>query len=129
MTPVVVDASAFAAIAFQEPGYDRVVPRLDGKAVYAPHLLAFELANVAWKKARRYPAKASVIVQALAIAFDDTSNLIWHPVHPAEAALLARAAGVTAYDASYLWLAGFLGADLVTLDDRLAAAARRIADE
>jgi predicted nucleic acid-binding protein len=36
---------------------------------------------------------------------------------------------VTAYDASYLWLAGFLGADLVTLDDRLAAAARRIADE
>jgi predicted nucleic acid-binding protein len=33
----------------------------------------------------------------------------------------ARLTGLTAYDASYLWLAGWLEADLVTLDRRLAA--------
>ncbi|HZT90151.1 MAG TPA: type II toxin-antitoxin system VapC family toxin [Stellaceae bacterium] len=35
---------------------------------------------------------------------------------------LAEAAGLTAYDASYLWLARALGAELVTLDRKLAAA-------
>jgi len=34
--------------------------------------------------------------------------------------LLALRTGLTPYDASYLWLAGYLGADLVTLDERLA---------
>jgi len=36
--------------------------------------------------------------------------------------LVAFASGTTAYDASYLWLAGSLGADLVTLDAGLARA-------
>ena len=36
--------------------------------------------------------------------------------------MLANATGLTAYDASCLWLAASLGADLVTLDRRLAAA-------
>ncbi len=35
---------------------------------------------------------------------------------------LAEAAGLTAYDASRLWLARSLGAELVTLDRKLAAA-------
>jgi predicted nucleic acid-binding protein len=35
---------------------------------------------------------------------------------------LAEATGLTAYDASYLWLARALGAELVTLDRKLAAA-------
>ncbi len=43
-------------------------------------------------------------------------------VDHADAVLIARATGLTAYDASYLWLAGHLGAELVTLDARLAAA-------
>jgi predicted nucleic acid-binding protein len=36
---------------------------------------------------------------------------------------LAEATGLKAYDASYLWLARELAAELVTLDRRLAAAA------
>jgi len=36
---------------------------------------------------------------------------------------LAESLGLTAYDASYLWLARRLGAELVTLDRRLARAA------
>ena len=35
---------------------------------------------------------------------------------------LAEATGLTAYDASYLWLARELEAELVTLDRKLAAA-------
>lgn len=37
---------------------------------------------------------------------------------------LAEATGLTAYDASYLWIARGLGAELVTLDRKLAAAMR-----
>ena len=36
---------------------------------------------------------------------------------------LAIATGLTAYDASYLWLAHQLGAELITLDRQLARAA------
>jgi predicted nucleic acid-binding protein len=36
---------------------------------------------------------------------------------------LAKQTGLTAYDASYLWLAQELGAELVTLDGQLASAA------
>jgi predicted nucleic acid-binding protein len=36
--------------------------------------------------------------------------------------VLAETTGLTAYDAAYLWLARHLGAGLVTLDCKLAAA-------
>lgn len=38
--------------------------------------------------------------------------------------LLAKRTGLTAYDASYLWLAQQLDAELITLDRQLEAAAR-----
>lgn len=123
MTRLVVDASAMAAVAFQEPGFERVAARLDGATVFAPTLLKFELANVAWVKARRHPTKAGPIFTALALALDARSDLVWQDVNASDVALLAHATGVTAYDASYLWLAGTLGADLITLDAGLARAA------
>ena len=49
-------------------------------------------------------------------------GIAWHDPDPTDLLLLANATGLTPYDASYLWLAGFLGADLVTLDRRLAPA-------
>ena len=39
--------------------------------------------------------------------------------------VLALATGLTAYDASYLWLSRHLGAELVTLDRRLMTEAAR----
>jgi predicted nucleic acid-binding protein len=39
---------------------------------------------------------------------------------------LALATGLTTYDASYLWLASTHGAELVTLNARLARAAARL---
>ena len=41
-----------------------------------------------------------------------------------EVILLAESKGITVYDAAYLWLARRLAAELVTLDKKLAAAAR-----
>jgi predicted nucleic acid-binding protein len=116
----VIDASAMAAIVFREPGFERVAARLEGAAVFAPELLKFELINTAWKKARRHPADAAKHLAALAIALDGTWDIVWRDVDAVDVALVALATGVTAYDASYLWLAGVLGADLVTLDGPLS---------
>ena len=122
MTRLVVDASALAALVFQEPEGDAIRLRLDGAEVFAPELLRFELANTAWKKVRRQPADAAKILTALSLALDDRFGLIWQDVDAGDVVLLAHATGTTAYDASYLWLAASLGAELVTLDERLARA-------
>ncbi len=127
MTRIVVDASALAALVFQEPEGDAMRLRLDGAEVFAPELLRYELANTAWKKVKRQPTDAAKILTALSLALDDKSGLIWQDVDARDVVLLAHATGTTAYDASYLWLAASLGADLVTLDDRLARAVDALA--
>jgi predicted nucleic acid-binding protein len=127
VTRLVVDTSALAALVFQEPEGDAMRRRLDGAEVFAPELLRYELANTAWKKVKRQPADAAKILTALSLALDDKSGLIWQDVDARDVVLLAHATGTTAYDASYLWLAASLGADLVTLDDRLARAVDELA--
>jgi predicted nucleic acid-binding protein len=122
MTRVVVDASALVALVFNEPRAEEVADKLDGATVYAPALLKFELANAAWKKLRREPKSARAILTALGQALDQRAGITWMEVDHADAVLVSVATGLSAYDASYLWLAGHLGADLVTLDRRLAEA-------
>ena len=122
MTRVVVDASALAAITFGEPGFERLIPRLDGATVFAPALLKFELASTALKKIRRQPADAVKILTAVTVVLDGQWGIDWQDIEPSDVVLLARETGLSAYDASYLWLAGSLGAELVTLDARLARA-------
>jgi predicted nucleic acid-binding protein len=122
MMPVVVDASALAAIVFDEPAGRKLRARLDGATVCAPPLLKFELANVALTKARRHPASAAAFFAALALVEDDRADIVWRDVPATDVALMAQATGLSAYDASYLWLAAALDADLVTLDMKLAAA-------
>lgn len=123
----VVDASAAGALVFGEPGADRVANDLAGVSLVAPGLLGFELASICLKKMRAHPSKAAQILAAfrlarrLAIEFVEVSH--------EETVILAQETGLTTYDASYVWLARHLGADLVTLDDRVrrtsAAMARR----
>lgn len=120
-TRVVADASALAAVIFDEPGSEVLDGRLEQAEVFAPAILQFELANVAWKKMRKDPSAAVAILSALRAAMDDGS-VTWMDVNLTDVVLVAQATGLTPYDASYLWLAGSLGADLVTLDKRLAAA-------
>lgn len=122
MKRLVVDASALAAVVFREREAETVSRQLDGAIVFAPELLKFELASVAWKKARRHPADAAKILSALMLALDGPWNLNWQDVQAADVVLMAHATGLSVYDASYLWLASSLGAELVTLDARVAAA-------
>lgn len=121
MAVKVVDASALAALLFGEPEAEAVATRLDGARLVAPPLLSFELANVCLIKARRHPEQR----EALTAAFRLRTRLgVEEMAVDHDGALqTAAAAGLTAYDASYLWLARQLGAELVTLDRQLATAA------
>lgn len=127
MTRIVVDASALAAIAFNEAGGDCVARRLEGASVAAPVLLKFELANAAWKQIRRRPDREREILRALAETLGPQTRIRWMDVDASEVAMVALSTGLTAYDAAYVWLAGTLGADLVTLDKRIAKATENLA--
>ena len=123
MTDVkVLDASALAALLFAEPEAETIAERLEGARLVAPSSLDFELANVCLTKIRRQPSKR----EALRTAFRLAGRLRVGTVAVDHAASLdlAEATGLTAYDASYLWLARALGAELVTLDRKLTAAVK-----
>jgi predicted nucleic acid-binding protein len=116
----VVDASALAALLFGEPEAETVADQLEGARFVAPSLLAFELANVCLMKCRRHHDQRV----ALLAGFGLRARLGVEEIAVDNAGVLdlALKTGLTAYDASYLWLARLLGADLVTLDKELARA-------
>ena len=58
-----------------------------------------------------------------AVAMYEEADVRLMPVDTGAVFALAAATGLSAYDASYLWLARELNADLLTLDNALAAAA------
>ncbi len=95
--------------------------RLTNARLTAPDLIALELANICVTKSRRQPDLAAKLATSFRLrrhwAIDE------RPVDHDAVLDLAMAIGLTAYDASYLWLARHLGAELVTLDRQLAKAA------
>jgi len=120
----VVDASAIAAILFQEPEAKSVAAQIEGSTLFAPELLLFEIANICVKKIRRYQSLEAEIQAAMLSfnAFDiEVFGMDLHGV-----VATARAHNLTAYDASYLWLARELGCELVTLDARLKSASANL---
>jgi predicted nucleic acid-binding protein len=119
----VVDASAMAAVVFKEPEGADVAERLRSHFLVAPRLMAYELANTAVLKIKAHPDSAGWIMKALTRALADDFAITWSDVEYEEVADLAVRTGLTAYDASYLWLARHMHADLVTLDKTLAKAA------
>ena len=118
----VIDASALAAIVFDEPRGDRVANRIADCELVAPTLLAYEMANVCWVKLRRNPRQRQELLAALLTPglAPETLNVD----HPAVIELAGQT-GLTTSDASYLWLARDLGVELVTLDRQLAEAAEK----
>ncbi|WP_325676996.1 type II toxin-antitoxin system VapC family toxin [Rhodopila sp.] len=118
----VVDASALAALIFSEPEADAIAGRLEGARLAAPSLLDYELANVCLVKIRRAPDQAKTLRAAYGMAHRLRVEII--AVDPLSVLELAETTGLTAYDASYLWVARSIGAELVTLDRKLAAAVR-----
>jgi predicted nucleic acid-binding protein len=118
----VVDASALAAVLFGEPEGPALATRLKGCRLAAPALLPFEVASVCLKKVVRHPGKRDLLLAAFRML--GRLEVARTEVNLSEVVSLAESAGLTVYDASYLWLARRLRAELVTLDERLAGAAR-----
>jgi predicted nucleic acid-binding protein len=116
----VVDASALAALIFAEPDAENIAKRVEGARLAAPSLLDFELANVCLNKMRRQPTKRDAIRTAFRLAHRLKVETV--AVDHEAVVDLAETTGLTAYDASYLWQARTLDAELVTLDRKLAAA-------
>ena len=86
----------------------------------APTLLDFELVNVCLTKIRRQPGQREALNAAFRLRHRLKVEMMAIDHDPVLE--LAEATGLTAYDASYLWLARSLGGELVTLDLKLAAA-------
>ena len=113
----VADASVVAALVFGEPEAGEAATLLSDAELVAPSLLKFELANTAWKKATRHPEKASLIAAGLRLALE--LDIRYVDVDHEAVLDLALEKDLTAYDASYLWLARTLKAPLATFDTRL----------
>jgi predicted nucleic acid-binding protein len=124
VTVKVLDASAVVALLFNEVTREAVVPQLQNSDLYAPELLAFEVANACAKKMRASPGENVALAQAFATFFE--LPVEFEPVNLPEVVGLAIDTKLSVYDASYLWLALALGAELVTLDIKLANAAQRL---
>jgi predicted nucleic acid-binding protein len=120
MSATVVDASAIAAVLFDEPEAAPVMAAVSGGPLLAPGLLRYEMASVCATKLRNEPKNAKLTLRryrlfaGLDIEFVDSD---WDALP-----LLARQWDLTAYDAAYLQLALRRKAPLVTLDTRLAGA-------
>lgn len=121
MPTVVVDASAIAAVLSGEVGASEVQDRLRGMNLIAPVLLRHELVSVALKNMRLDAARRAELT--LALRRYPALGVVEREVIPAAVFTLALATGLSAYDASYLWLARNFGVELVTLDGELAAVA------
>jgi predicted nucleic acid-binding protein len=124
MTVHVVDASALGALIFGEPQADAVATRLGSGPLAAPVLIRFELANICLKKIKAHPALEKKLFEAYDLSTRIAIQLT--DVEHYEVIQLARKSGLSAYDASYLWLALKLKAELITLDIKLKAAAARL---
>ncbi len=116
----VVDASALGALLFGEPQAEEMAARLAGANLVAPALMPFEVANIALVKSRREPKLRPALLAGFGLLAEMAIDIV--AVDHRNVLALAEETGLTVYDASYLWLAQTLDADLVTLDRALAAA-------
>ena len=71
----VADASALSAVVLQEPGFERIVARLQGATICAPEILKYELTNAAVRRARKDPLHAAEVFAALDTILDRRSGI------------------------------------------------------
>ena len=119
MPTKVVDASALAAVLFGEPEAQLVAEKLGDDSLVVPTLFRYEVANICWKKLRKYPERREALLEAHSLL--EQMEIEEADVSVSEVLLLADRENLTVYDASYLWLSQKLGIDLVTLDGDLMA--------
>ncbi|NQW95175.1 MAG: type II toxin-antitoxin system VapC family toxin [Polaromonas sp.] len=116
---IVVDCSALAGMLFEEPWQAQAREKIYGRTLNAPFLLEVEIASVALKKHKQ--GLHELVAEGLA-SFK-ALNVALHQIKPADVLALALQYKLSAYDASYLWLAAELKAPLATFDEKLAEAA------
>lgn len=117
----VIDCSVMAGFLFQEPWKEQAQAQMTGRSLHAPYLLPHEICSVALKKSRRGAALAAN--EGLAQWKDMAIEL--HGIDLVATLALAQQYQLSAYDASYLWLAAELKCPLATFDEQLAQAAKR----
>lgn len=120
MPAKVVDASALAALLFGEPEAQVVAEKLGDDSLLVPTLFQYEVANICWKKLRKYPEQREALLEAHSLL--EQMEIEEADVSAPEVLLLADRENLTVYDTSYLWLAEKSGLDLVSLDGDLMAA-------
>jgi predicted nucleic acid-binding protein len=121
MNAIVVDASAIAAVLFDEPEAEAILASVGGSGTLtAPNLLSYELASICSTKLRRHPADAGTI-QRRYMLYSELKIELTEP-HWETLPQLALEWALSTYDACYLQLALKHHAPLVTLDARLARA-------
>jgi predicted nucleic acid-binding protein len=119
----VIDASALAAVLFNEPDSESVVAGIARDSLVAPQLISFEIASVCLKKIRAHPRRRDMFLAAFQLI--DRMDIDLVSVDLGDVVALAEDTGLTVYDACYLWLARLLRSELLTLDKKLAAAMAR----
>lgn len=125
--PFVLDASTTAVWAFKDevsPYANLVLGQLEIDRAAVPTVWPLEVANallIGERRGRIPPHETTAFLDGLAkLAIDVEGD---HSPAWGATLALSRALGLTAYDASYLELAGRLGIPLATQDNRLRTAA------
>jgi predicted nucleic acid-binding protein len=131
VTAGVVDSSIALTWCFEDeasPETDRLFERVRDDGAVVPGLWHLEVANVLLQAERRGRisradvARRLMLISDLPIATDhETTPRAWR-----ETLSLARAENLTTYDAAYLELAERRGLPLMTRDNELGAAAKRL---
>lgn len=117
MTVRVVDASALGALLFGEPQAEEMAHKMGDAELVAPALLWYEAASICLKKIKKQPDAAGKLLSAFALL--PALSIREVEIDHGAVIEMARAKGLTTYDASYLWLAVRLQAELISLDKKL----------
>ena len=129
MNGCVVDASVALKWVLDEPGSVAASELLDGRWLFAPPLLATEVANALWVVARRGQITGAEAEDALDLILRAPFQPLPSGLNlPRRALELARLLDHPVYDCTYLALAITLEWPVVTADRRFADAASRSAE-
>lgn len=118
----VVDASVLGATFFIDYRYREAERLIADADLFAPTLLNYEMANIAVKRIELFPQRQELILESLQTFL--RLNVQLRDVDYRQVVDLAALTGLTAYDASYLYVARELGLPLITFDMQLARVAR-----
>lgn len=118
--PLVLDCSTLAGLLFEEDWQVQALEKIEGRSLKAPYLLEVEITSVALKKHRR----GGTDIALSGLAKYASMDIELFEVSAIEVFELAKRYQLSAYDASYLWLAAELTCPLATFDEKLAMAAQ-----